>query len=107
MNNSPSSTAPDRLDPLVLHARRETLAILAAFIVCMVWSIGCCYSLGYLAPDGGPVTKVLGMPSWVFWGVAVPWVAADLWAVWFCFRFMVDDPLGEVQDETLQEDGHA
>ena len=107
MNNSPSSTARDRLDPLVLHARRETLVILAAFVVCMVWSIGCCYSLGYLAPDGGPVAKVLGMPSWVFWGVAVPWAAADLFAVWFCFFFMVDDPLGEVQDEAIQEDGDA
>ena len=119
MDNSPPSTERDRFDPLVLHARRETLAILAAFVVCMVWSIGCCYSFGYSAPDGGPVAKVLGMPSWVFWGVAVPWLAADLFAVWFCFFFMVDDPLGEAQDETnlddyaaghdrtAEEDGHA
>ncbi len=100
MNRSPLPESPDRFDPLVLHARRETLVILAAFAVCMVWSIGWCYCVGYLGPDGGPVSKVLGMPSWVFWGVAVPWLAADLFAVWFCFFFMVDDPLGEAQDET-------
>jgi hypothetical protein len=109
MDNTPSSTARDRIDPLVLHARRETLVILAAFVVCMIWSIGCCYWLGYGGADGGsdggPVAQVLGMPSWVFWGVGVPWVAADLFAVWFCFFFMVDDPLGEVQDETLEGDG--
>ena len=105
MDNSPSSTERDRIDPLVLHARRETLVILAAFAVCMVWSIGSCFGFGYGEPNGGPVAKVLGMPSWVFWGVAVPWAAADLFAVWFCFFFMVDDPLGEVQDETVEGDG--
>ena len=107
MDNSPSSTQRDRFDPLVLHARRETLVILAAFVVCMVWSIGCCYSFGYLGQGGGPMAKVLGMPSWVFWGVVVPWLAADLFAVWFCFFFMVDDPLGEVEDESPRDDGRA
>lgn len=107
MDNSPSSLQRDRFDPLVVHARREALVILAAFVVCMVWSIGSCYSLGYLAPDGVPVAKVLGMPSWVFWGVLLPWLAADLFAVWYCFFFMVDDPLGETQDETVEEDRDA
>ena len=119
MDNSPSSPQPDRVDPLVIHARRETLVILAAFVVCMLWSLGWCYSFGYLGPDHGPVSKVLGMPGWAFWGVLAPWLAADLFAVWFCFFFMVDDPLGEAQDETnsdggadghdrpAKEDGHA
>jgi hypothetical protein len=104
MDNSPSSIERDRFDPLVLHTRRETLVILVAFVVCMAWSLGCCYCFGYLGPDDGPASRLFGMPSWVFWGVAVPWLGADLFAVWFCFFFMVDDPLGEVQDETVEED---
>ncbi len=113
MKPSTSSPKGDRLDPVVVHARREALVILAAFVVCLIWSISCCYLLGYPGPDdfpseghgshtaaNGPVAKVLGMPSWVFWGVLVPWVAADVFAVWFCFCFMADDPLAEAEDET-------
>ncbi len=110
----------ERLDPVVVHARREAVVILAAFVVCLIWSISVCYLLGYPGPDGlpseghgspaaanGPVAKVLGMPSWVFWGVLVPWIAADVFALWFCFCFMADDPLGEVEDETGPANGTA
>jgi hypothetical protein len=107
MTDPPPSPERDPFDPLVIHARRETLAILAAFVVCMIWSLAWCYFFGYLAADGGPSPKTLGMPSWVFWGVVVPWLAADLFAVWFCFFFVVDDPLGEAQDETVEEDADA
>ncbi len=105
MNHSATSSKRHRFAPLVLHARRETLVILLAFVVCLVWSIAWCYSFGYPAPDGGLVPRVLGMPSWVFWGVLVPWLAADLFAVWFCFFFMVDDPLGETEEESTRDDG--
>lgn len=100
MDRSTSSSERDRLDPAVVHARREAVAILAAFGACLVWSVPCCYLTGYGAPGEAELSTVLGMPSWVFWGVLVPWVAADLFAVWFCFFYMVDDPLGESEDET-------
>ena len=61
--------------------------------------VTCCYLAGYHEPgEAGPAT-VLGMPSWVFWGVLVPWLGADLFGFWFCFFFMADDPLGESEDE--------
>ncbi|MFC1596602.1 DUF997 family protein [Planctomycetota bacterium] len=100
MGRSTSSSPRDRLDPVVVHARREAVAILAAFGVCLVWSVTTCYLTGYRAPGEAELSTVLGMPSWVFWGVLVPWVAADVFAVWFCFFYMVDDPLGESEDET-------
>jgi len=31
---------------------------------------------------------VFGMPAWVFWGIALPWLAVDLVAFWFCFFYM-------------------
>lgn len=104
MNSPPPPPNRDRFDPLVLHARREALVILLAFLVCLIWSVGWCYLSGYPGPDGGPVSKVLGMPSWVFWGVLVPWIGADLFAVWFCFFFIADDPLGEAPEETDPEE---
>ncbi len=82
--------------------------ILLAFVVCLVWSISWCYSFGYSAAESGSVTSVMGIPSWVFWGVMVPWLAADVFAFWFCFYFMVDDPLGETGDESAgADDGGA
>ena len=107
MTDSPSSPDRNPLDPLVIHARRETLVILAAFVVCLLWSVGWCYSFGYPQMDGGPISRTLGMPSWAFWGVLLPWLAADLFAVWFCFFFMADDPLGETEDESARDDPTA
>ena len=104
MNHTGPSPKRNPIDPLVLHARREALVILLAFVVCLIWSVSWCYLSGYAGPDGSPVSKVLGMPSWVFWGVLVPWIGADLFAVWFCFFFMVDDPLGEAPEEMGPEE---
>ncbi len=92
------SGSDDRYDPVFLHARREALVILGLFSIFMVWSISWCYFGGYLAPEEqANVSILLGMPSWAFWGILLPWLAVDVVAVWFCFFFMFDDDLGEVQ----------
>ena len=49
MSREPQSPDADRLDPLVVHARRETLLILIVFAICLVWSVTWCYLTGY--PD--------------------------------------------------------
>ena len=105
MSRSRSEPHRDRVDPVVLHTRREALLILAAFAVCLIWSVSWCYLGGYGEPAAAPLATVLGMPSWVFWGVLVPWLAADAFAVWFCFFHMADDPLGEPEDEAGPDDG--
>ncbi|OHB79776.1 MAG: hypothetical protein A2V98_02720 [Planctomycetes bacterium RBG_16_64_12] len=104
VRRSTSSGRRDPLDPLVLHARREAVAILVAFAACLIWSVGWCYLAGYHEPAEAPLATVLGMPSWVFWGVLIPWLAADLFGLWFCFFFAADDPLGESEDETDETD---
>ena len=47
------------------------------------------------------------MPSWVFWGVLLPWFVADLFALWFCFFFMADDPLQDAEHEEDLRAGDA
>ena len=89
----------DRIDPVVIHSRREALVILGAFVLFLVWSVSACYLTGYHEPTEHSLPRVLGMPSWVFWGVLVPWFAADLFSLWFCLFFMVDDPLPEAEEE--------
>ena len=114
-----SSPDSDRIDTVVIHTRREAIWILVAFAVCLIWSVSWCYLTGYRTPDDGPLVTVLGMPSWVFWGVLVPWLAANVFTVWFCVFFMADDPLGESEEEadadkavvsgteSVEEDGHG
>jgi hypothetical protein len=105
MNEQKEKPQPD-WDPTYLHSLRETYVIIALFAVFCVWSIFVCYNYGFLSPgeQRASVTTVLGMPSWAFWGICMPWIAVDIVAVWFCFFFMEPDDLGEAHEgEDLAE----
>ena len=93
-----TSTPINRLDPTLRHSRREAVVILIAFAALLIWSVTFCYLAGYHQPVEGRIAKVLGIPAWVFWGVLIPWLAADLFTIWFCFRFMANDPLDQPSD---------
>jgi len=52
------------------------------------------------------------MPAWIFWGVGLPWVMANVVAIYFGLKFMADDPLedppveqrtGKKEDSTEEE----
>lgn len=93
---------PDgKLDSVFLNARREFWAILVIWAAFCVWVVGVSWWLGHSVDAEHPRTT-LGMPPWIFWGVALPWVMANVVTVWFCLSFMADDPLGET--EALAED---
>jgi sodium/pantothenate symporter len=94
--SSASSRHPP-YDPVYLHARREAVFILVVFAAFLAWAVGVAYLDGYLAPGEtvAEVPTVLGMPRWVFWGIFLPWIFADIATVIFCFFFMADDDLGE------------
>ncbi len=74
------------------QSRRELVTILVVWLVFCVWVVGYCSAFGYRR---GPwqLETVLGMPSWVVWGIAVPWVVATLYTVVFGLRVMKDQPL--------------
>jgi len=88
-------------DPVYVAARREALVIVGLFALFFIWSVGVCYAIGFISAEPADAAKpvevatVLGMPTWIFWGILMPWLAVDLVAVWFCFSFMTDDDLGE------------
>ena len=91
MSRQDPSETP-RFHPTFLHARREAIVIFLAWCVALVWSVGVCHALGY-GKTTDPLDTVWGVPAWIFWGIALPWVVADVFALWFCFRYMVDDDL--------------
>lgn len=70
------------------RTRRE--ALLAGFIWCFfaAWTIVACYILGYLPAK---VTFVFGMPTWVLWGVIVPWITAAIVNSLFAIFVLADD----------------
>lgn len=85
-------TPPD--DPVFLHARLELGLIVGVWITCMLWVIPYCYHFGYQpVASAEELPMVLGMPSWVVWGVAVPWLLADLATIAICLWVIKDDDL--------------
>ncbi len=103
------ATPPDprrKEQRLLRNARRESLLIMAVWAAALAWTMAVSLALGY-GRDPGAVTLVLGMPDWVFWGVALPWLVALLFSVWFCFFFMADDDLGrDPEPEPEPDDRH-
>ena len=98
MSDKRPDTSSREYDPVYLHTRRETVFIIGAWIMLCLWVVGISLLTGYdVDPD--ELSTVLGMPSWVFWGVGLPWIAANIFIIWFCLKYMVDDPLGEDEEE--------
>ena len=76
-----------RLHPSFLRARRESLHILGAWLVCLVWTVGYCALFAY---SSEPATLIWGFPSWVLFGVAIPWVAATVFSLWYALARIED-----------------
>ena len=95
-------------DPTFLNARREAVIILSAWALSTIYCCIYCYFFGYQRP-GNPlgvedIRPILGMPSWVFWGVMAPWAACTAFIVWFAGFYMADDDLGVDHAAELDED---
>ena len=85
--------------PVFLNSRREATFIFFVWVIALCWSVPYCYLNGYgTAVDPDNLKTVLGMPSWVVWGVFGPWILADLFTIAFCFFYMQDDDLGEAHE---------
>ena len=107
MNEESPNDAQRDWDPTFLQARREAVLVLLAFLFWLCWTVGACWRLGYRSPQE-QIELILGFPSWVFWGVLVPWIAATVFSVAFALRHIADDALGDSADigEPPEEPGN-
>jgi hypothetical protein len=92
----------------LLHARREATIIGLAWLAAMTYCCTYCYLFGYRS-QARPLTindirPILGMPSWIFWGVIAPWLVCAVFTFVFAGFFMVDDDLGKDHSEELNLD---
>ncbi len=83
---------PDQLAESFRQAQRELRFQLTTWAVFAAWVTGWCGANAFDARSAD-VTTTLGMPDWVLWGIAVPWVIAFAVTVWFATRVMQDTEL--------------
>jgi len=87
-------------DPLFVNSRKEAIIIFLVWLSALLWAVPYCYINGFrgdVAFDPATLKMVWGIPNWVFWGIAVPWVIADLATIAFCY-YMANDDLGEAHE---------
>lgn len=87
-------------DPVFLNSRREAKVIFFFWLCGLLWCVPSSYILGYGEKNAETMSVIWGVPTWLFWGIAVPWLVSDLLTTWFCFFFMKDDELDEVEGES-------
>jgi hypothetical protein len=92
-------------DPLLKSARREAVAALLFWALTLLVTLTVCYCLGYVRPEKGRPSFILGFPSWVFWGIMLPWAGCLGFGTWFAYGFMKDENLGSEADERGAGDG--
>jgi hypothetical protein len=99
MSNSSSSP-----EPLLKSARRELLFSATVWLASLTWSVGYCAKYGYrLKPE--ELTFTLGMPSWIFYGVMLPWGICTAISGVFAFGIMQDADLGEPEEAPPASEG--
>ncbi|MDP6444330.1 MAG: hypothetical protein QGG36_33125 [Pirellulaceae bacterium] len=100
-----TESKPVEYDPVFLNSRREAIVIFCIWLVGLLWAVPYCYINGYVDNfDPANFSTTFGVPTWLFWGIAVPWIVADLATTWFCFFFMQDDDLGESEESDESEE---
>ncbi len=72
------------------RARREAIVIVAAALVFAAWVNGWCWISAYREPVN-PSNLLWGMPRWVVFGVALPWIAANVFTIWFALCFFREE----------------
>jgi hypothetical protein len=72
------------------RTRREAVIAGLLWAGFALWVLTASYQLGYR----GEYSTTLGMPSWIIWGVLVPWIAAVVVNTVFVVFIMADDDEG-------------
>jgi hypothetical protein len=79
--------------PILQSSRREAAVVAGLWVAAGTWSVTFCYWNGYGAtPDKLQFT--LGFPTWVFWGVVLPWVLCAALSLFIANVLMTDVDLG-------------
>ena len=90
----------------VQQCLRETRWVVALWSIQLIYCTIAIVTWGYLEPDQRPDAPDLiwGIPSWVVWGLFLPWGLQILAAWWFAIVILDDDePYEAVADSGARE----
>jgi hypothetical protein len=82
-------------DPVVRSARREAIWAFAMWLLAGIYTLTYCYLYGYGERPIDELAFVLWFPDWVFWGIVFPWIVCTIVTIFFAYRVMGDEPLGD------------
>ena len=103
-DTDPNTPTAIRHTRVFLNSRREAIVIFGSWFVALCWSVPYCYIYGYgHQVDPETFRTTMGIPSWLFGGILLPWIVADVFTTWVCFFFMQDDELSHASDEDTHE----
>ena len=71
-----------------LRTRKEAIVAGGIWFVFFVWVVGVSYQMGYGTVDG---SSVMGFPSWVFWGVFLPFIVATIVNCLYAFFYLKEE----------------
>ena len=101
MSTSPSQKSPaagntgDGLDNNNIaykNSLRELVILIAIWGIALAWTIGYCYFNAYWKTGTeNQIGTTFGFPTWVFWGVMLPWVLCGIVSVLFALFGIAED----------------
>ncbi len=89
-------------DPVYLHARREAWVAFLGWLAAGIYTVGYCYLFGYDL-DRASLRTILGLPSWIVFGIILPWTVAVGFGVWFGLVLVKDEDLGRDTERDADE----
>ena len=81
------------------QSKRELFVMIAAWVVTALWVLGYNSQAAYAAETETPVRMLFGLPRWTVIGWLLPLLVANAFTIWFCLRFMRDEPMEELPED--------
>jgi len=100
----PSLEKSKQLGESFRQSRKELWVMLGAWVVFFAWTVGYCSQNAFADPNGEEARILFGIPRWVLFGIALPWLVANGFIIWFAACFMKDTPLGDESAEEVMSD---
>lgn len=77
------------MDKDLKQTKKEVKILLLGWLAFASWVLIYCELAAY-NQDQESIRIIFGMPSWVFWGIAIPWIFSIIFTIFFSLFVMKD-----------------
>lgn len=104
----PSQPPPSPEDPVYKNGLKDARFGMTFWAITTVVVCGGSWFMGYQHVGrrltAADIKPVMGIPSWFFWSVVVPWVLCSVICVVYAGFIMTDDDLGQDHTDELNQE---